>query len=247
MAFKVHTREAFDLIETAHGSVDALVVAWEAEAERGRPGFGKPRSRAAIYKWLKSGFPLQPDAVLAFCALLNVDPLTIMDLEASDVFRTFSRLRLSFQLGGGIRAPFKAISRLFYPGPNWPDEQLARVYYGRSWYTAEFKHDALAITMEYALVDILPVGSAPMTVYVAYRRTGAADKMWRPYGAVIRRGGTISLISESGHFAQKPGQTFSFDTYFGPGPAQFKLASLHDFSFRIDVPTRTMNPLRFVG
>ena len=130
---------------------------------------------------------------------------------------------------------------------------IARTLYGRDWTTVEYRHDPALVSNVFACFSFKPEAStgkcSPWVVHFAYRRAGARDGMWRPYGSVIRIGRTVSLISESGDLQEKTfdatASQVAVETYFGPGAAEFRVASLHKFELKVAAPSHDSGRLRF--
>lgn len=243
------------LITQRFGSVDALVVEWEERMASDRRRTGRARDRSTVYRWIERGLPSKRDDVFDFASLLDVDPVGILDLEAIHEERIFEKERRLFQRGQERLARLSALWPIYVPGPAWPDEEIAQTYYGRPWFVQEFEHDPAKISDVYAAVYLsVPAHgdpSTPRTYHFAYRRTGARDGMWRPYGTVIGLQNEVCLLSESGDYQRlrdtRSSWTVVAETYFGPGPAEFRIASLHDFDMLASSPSREKSCVRFVG
>ena len=73
--------------------------------------------------------------------------------------------------------------------------------------------------------------------------------MWRPYGAVVGFENEVLLFSESGDRRQVQAdgspKTVAVETYFGEGPAEFRIASLHDFDLTLEAPSKEKSAVRF--
>lgn len=253
MALRISRDTTLDLIEQKFGSVDNLVVEWEERVRTGKIKNVRSRNRSTIYRWLDKGLPSGKDTVFGFCGVLDVDPISILDLERSGLLKNFGKVRRAFQLGLTSTSPFRALWEMFSPGPNWPSDSIANSYYGRSWHIEEFEHDASNVKNEYALLEMVLTDKVacyqPVAFHVAYRRKSARDKMWRPYGSVIRLAGVIRLISESGDFQERQNKCTNdrvrVETYFGPGAVEFRIVSLHEFDLSIVFPSEACNVVRF--
>ena len=73
--------------------------------------------------------------------------------------------------------------------------------------------------------------------------------MWRPYGFVLREGGRIALFQVRGATAfseiRPDAGAFVVETWFGPGAADFRVASLHAFDLALDAES-SLPSVRFV-
>jgi hypothetical protein len=255
MAVPIRTALVRDLISQRFGSVDSLVVEWEERVRSGRQAFGKARNRGTVYRWLDEGLPHRKDDILGFAGLLDVDPIALLDLSEDFLRRTYGRERRLFQLGALGRSRLAAFWALYIPGNGWPDNGLAQSVYGRDWTVRDQSHpadDLCNVYSSFVCQPHLPAGTtAPWVVHFAYRRAGARDGMWRPYGTAVRQADGALLVSENGDFATEPLPTpdspVRVETHFGPGPAEFRLASLHPFDLIVTTPSPGGHSLRFVA
>lgn len=244
-----------ELIDQRFGSVDDLVVEWEARVASRIQRVGRPRDRSTIYRWIEKGLPTRRNDIFGFAGVLDVDPVAMLDIDIAYIERVFPRERRLFQLGYANQSPLSPFWPIFVPGPAWPDEEIAQNYYGRSWCTKEFVHDLSQTTDDYAAVYLQTMVETdlgePRTYHFAYRRHGARDKMWRPYGTVVGYRNKVRLVSESGDFQEVSDDRSSTlvvaETHFGKGPAEFRIASLHEFELRFEVPSRETNCVQFLA
>ena len=255
MAIPLDKELVHALVKQRFGSIDALVVEWEERVASGTQKTGRARDRASIYRWLQRGLPSSRDDVLGLCGVLDVDPIGILGIDGSYVAKHFAQERWLFQRGSEKRSLLAPFWPIYMPGPAWPNDEVAMNFYGRSWFVRDFAHEPTRVANVYAAVHLLSVDRdmplVPKTYHFAYRRTGARDGMWRPYGTVIGYRRQICLISESGDFQrvsdERSNEIVVTETYFGAGPAEFRVASLHDFDIRVDAPSQMKAPVRFVA
>lgn len=242
-----------ELVVLRYGSIDGLVVEWEERVRTRRQQGGRARNRGTIYRWLQEGFPTKKEDVLGFAALLDVDPVALLQIDDEFVRLHFGRERRLFQLGALSRSRLGVLWALYMPGASWPDSSIARSYYGRDWTRCEYIHPAEEIKNTFACFNLNPMkqdtSNAPWVAHFSYRRISARDGMWRPYGTVIRIGRNLQLISESGDtreitLSACPSQV-PVETYFGPGAVEFRVASIHHFDMTVTVPSRNPQHLRF--
>ncbi|MFT6435121.1 MAG: hypothetical protein ACJAVI_003172 [Candidatus Azotimanducaceae bacterium] len=233
-------------------AIDGLVGDWAARFEQD-PNFARPRTRSAIYAWLNNGAPSETDAVLGLAAILDTDLLTIFDFERNGYFNDFSSLReqIYFYIVGGGK--FQSILDLMAPRRVWPNDGLARRFYGRPWILEEFEHRADGKINEYADIQIdFPDSTrfSPRCIHIAYRRAKSRDKLWRYYGTVQKFRGKTRLFSESGAYVEQvepepTDQGFVFKTYYGATPVEFRVASLHEFEIRRKFPSDSKTKFLF--
>lgn len=253
MSIPLRTEMIRDLIARRFGSVDDLVVEWEERIRSGRQRKGKARNRGTVYRWLDEGMPTRKDDILGFAALLDVDPVALLRIDEEFIRQHYGRERRLFQLGALGRSRLAAVWAIYLPGGSWPDPSIARAFYGYDWTTRDFRHDPKVVSNAYACFSFTPTATerpaVPWVVHFAYRRMGARDGMWRPYGTVILTGRAIMLISENGDLQEKhvigTAPSISVETHFGPGGAEFRVASLHAFEVTVTVPSRETECVRF--
>lgn len=238
--------DTLDLITRRFGSVAEFARAWAAADEK------TAKDRTSIYRYLDKGISSATMAIYEMCGELDVDPVALLDLERGKMLSDFERLRLSFYYGGPAIKKLKPLVPMFMPGPEWPSDEIPIKYYGRPWCVSRFTHDAKGETGKYALVKINKSSEVedyvPLAFHFAYRRLGATDRSWRPYGSLIHLAPTTTLISEAGDFQQAQESlvgSVHAETHFGDGPAEFKLVSLHEFRVEIEFPSRAEMTVRF--
>ena len=229
------------LTDTCHGDIDGLVASWEHLAET-RKGFPSARQKSTIYRWFKEGLPSRGEEVVAFCALFDVDPLTLFDYRRNGYFSNFAKIRLYLQRGLAAAGVLSPLYHMYRPGPYWPANDMARRCYGRDWFGQEFDNGDKWRTSDYVLVETRfrePTLDHPRAVHIAYRRRNSPDTMWRFYGTVIAVGDRIELYSEGGAFqemSRTESQAIPFRTYFGGRPVEWRVASLHPFDLSTQFP-----------
>jgi hypothetical protein len=248
----IHLRvdQAQLLIENLYADIDGFVSAWEHLSET-RKGFPAPRQKSTIYRWFKEGLPSRGDEIVAFCALVDVDPLTLFDYRRNGYFSNFAKLRMYLQRGLAAAGVFSPLYRMYRPGPYWPANDMARRCYGRDWFGVEFDNGDNWRTTEYVQVKATfsdATHSHPRAVHIAYRRRNSPDTMWRFYGTVIAVGERIELYSEGGAFREMPraeSQAIPFRTYFGGRPVEWRVASLHPFDLTTRFPCQDESIVSF--
>ena len=242
------------LIEIQYGSVDELAAAWSARYDADPHSVIRPRDRSTIYKWLEAGLPTKKDVIYGFCALLDVDPIGIIESSRAFIEKNFAKERRAFQMSDKedtILAPFRVV---YLPGWRWPNMAIAKRRYAREWCVANFVHQADDITNVYAALSLRTVAELPeyhpRVFHFAYQQKHAIDRLWRPYGVIIGIGDRVRLIAESGNWQEASSaefrQTAIVETFFGPRPTLFRIASIHDFTYEIEAPTSAEGVVRFL-
>ena len=239
------------LIERKFENVDGLVDEWDRHvADTIRfPGFPAKRERAAIYHWLKNGVPTRGDGkeqIFALCGLLDIDPMAVVDYDKNRFFKNFTAIRMSLyrmaekSVGRGM-SNFAPLIDMFMPGPIWPNVELAKKFYLREWFGYEFDNRGHEKGADYGLIKVKFTQNdtmAPRSVHIAYRRKQSNDKMWRYYGVVNRISKHLELYTEGGDHDDMnclvSGEIW-FRTSFGHRPVEFRLVSLHDFTYTTEI------------
>jgi hypothetical protein len=251
MSIPIKEEVARSLIRRRFGSVDDAVVEWEHRVSQNMQRNGKNRDRATIYRWLANGLPSQADDIFGFAALLDVDPIALINIDQEYIHEQFGRERRWFRLNRPKKTEMRALWSIYIADAGWPNQPLAETYYARRWCVSDFANDPAQIANVYAAVILThteePGLELPRTYHFAYRRVGVSDRMWRPYGTVIAYGSEIVRITESGGYqgATRTGPPVRVETYFGPGPVEFRVASLHDFELALEVPSTGRPCVRF--
>lgn len=251
------------LISDRWDRVDELEKGWSERVKAGLQKVGSPRDRGTIYRWLSRGLPNKRDEIFGLAAALGVDPVVMLDIESNE-FQKLLKLEWMFFLANmESRGRMSALWPLIRPSAHWPSLSISHDYYSCNWTTIEFRHSAQEIHSVYAQLRLRcdpdeDEETSHRVYYVAYRRLGARDDLWRPFGIVRKRGLEAMCLGHNGDMMERPDgrpayvkvdETGAVDveTFFGPGPADFKVVCLHPFTLELRVPSRAKSPLRFSG
>lgn len=230
-----------------YGGVNGFLEAWrdgELHARR-----DEAPSRATLYDWIANGLPRDESKQLALFSAIAQDPTSIIDWQRSGLFENFSCLRLQFIAGKS--GSFSALFRLFQPSSDWPHQPIALSLFNKPWATFQFSNDALTVKNVYTCISLKLIEESqirPSSVHIAYRTMTNADGLWRPYGTVIRRSDADYLFHENGNrqsASYRKGDAIRFETFLGPSPVEFRIASLSDFKAEHSVQDQAV--LRFHG
>lgn len=244
-------------------SVDELQNGWAERVAIRLQKVGSPRDRGTIYRWLARGLPNKRDEIFGLSAALGIDPLVMLDIENS-AFQKLLKLEWIFFLANmEHRGRMSALWPLVRPSAHWPNLSISHDYYSCNWTTIEFQHPATSPCNVYAQIRLLGDPDEDQRTdhriyYFAYRRLGARDGLWRPYGIVRKRGLEAICLGHNGDMMEQPdgqpkviklddGGAVDVETFFGQGPTDFKVACIHPFTLECIVPSRAGICLRFSG
>lgn len=249
MSVQIDTALVQNLINQKYGTVPKLVEEWDMRVAEKIQSVGKSRDISNVRRWLRDKFPKQEDAVFGFAAVLDIDPLALVDLNVELVGKQLNLTRRLFQDGfydGVTLPPFWALYKAI---DGWPNNNFANSYYNRSWSTVEFTHNPPANVGTYAAALLQPTTKKlmPTVFHFAFRRLNVPDKRWRPYGAVVAYENCIKLVSGSGDLQvrDRRNHLVPVETQFGAGHAEFRIASIHKFDFELEIPSKQIEPVRF--
>lgn len=264
---KLHFRQdAISLVlADRHDTLEGVANGWAAIVEERPKDFPPAPSRSTIHDWVKNGFPsikresakgktnLRYFQALAFCGLLDVDPLAIFDLERNRFASRFAAIRRAIYFGPGALGAYSPLFELYQPNIEWPSDQLAEQFWGRHWFNFTFSNEHEFQSQDYALIKVRFAEEGtrlPRAVHMAYRRWDSrdTDPMWRFYGSVIGVEDRLELINEGGrHEISRKAKDcdIQFRTYFGGRKVEFKIASLHSFENDIEFPCNDMSIIGF--
>lgn len=263
MAVPIASQFCRDLVKQRWGSVDQMALGWRESIAEGQMAESEAKDRASIYRWLARGLPNKAGDIFGFCAMLDVDPLVLVDIESQDFRDAIPRERALFLANLSALSRISSLWPLVKPAVHWPDAAISNDYYRRTWSTFRFDHKAdthanCAAHIRLRLVDGEAEEYAHRVFYFAWRRQGSPDQHWRPYGILRKRGRDTMIATEAGDMNigedNRPGTSrvgpngeIDVETWFGPNPAEFKIACLHPFTAQVTAPSRARNALTFPG
>ena len=200
------------------------------------PENSSPPDRTTLWRWLK-GKPLgSAEKMLGLAVALDVDPFALIQTTKRDFALLCNRLAQSISKSGDdpLGPEQKWILDFIAPRKDWPPD-LPK-YFRREWSIAPFQHNADKGRNYYQKLAITAAPrkcAEPQIWHFAFRDPAAILPVWNPYGVLERTADHISLYHIRGHSASVaiPSDTVTFlvETWFGPRPAQFRVASLHPF------------------
>lgn len=215
-----------------------------------------PPHRSTVNRWTRGLMPRTADDLMRLCGILDVDPMCLLKLPDDDPDATMESLATTYLHGRWEPPALKFLEEFLGRRAQWPPPGLAQRYFARKWCHREFAHEATTRTNHYATISITPSGRArcggPFVYHVAFRHATLFGKRWLQYGVVLRYGNRISLRHINGHTdmydAEEVQSPTRIETWFGPSPAVFRVASLHPFDLAVNETGASSLPtVRFPG
>lgn len=216
------------------GHVNDLLTAWDSFKNVGR----RTPDRATIFRWLSGSLPRHREDFLSLCGLLDVDPMAILSLPPGEEAAALQHISRSFWLNRWTQPALGFLSEFYGHHSDWPPAPLAKRYFCRPWHIEEFAHPATGNVNYYAALNL---SASPFVrgqaFHFAYSEPAVALKRWIQYGFVERRERRVRLLSISGRTGQyeaaTEGEPCLVETWFGPSPCLFRVASLHPFALEV--------------
>lgn len=207
---------------------------WPIESE--------PVNRSTIFRWLQGGKAPRPELFYALAGTLDVDPFALLNPAPATTFSSICQAVGDTLWSRGQPKGLKKwlfLSDLAEGGREWPSRDLASTYFKRQWCCREFAHDPAHRANYYARFRIearAPAGDGDPLLdkvwHFAFR--DARRRNWRPYGCIRGREGRLELYgyggTVDGSAREESVGAFIAETWFGPGKADFRIASLHGFT-----------------
>lgn len=210
--------------------------------------------RKTILRWAQAAknLPKSPQRLLALGQALDIDPFLLLHID-SDIIESVCALASWNMTWGSVHKALAFMNGLFALTPEyWPPQEIAD-YFDDHWYLLDFVHDP-SIKRNYykrfqiqaeifyqgdGQIDQKETHRNPQAWYLAYRdislRSGVpeAKTYWRPFGILKLEQEQIELLHLTG-LIQKPEHKadqgrFIFETFYGQGAHEFRVASLHPF------------------
>jgi hypothetical protein len=167
-------------------------------------------------------------------ALLDVDPFCLLSFGSTPAQQGIETLLSWAQHGRWERFGF--FQDFFGRQAHWPPAWIAVPYTGKKWHLAHLQHKPEVRANYYPAICLTGLRrhkELPQTYHFAYRNPGVFAGRWLQYGFVVQHGCDVRLLHINGqtdaYSEQELTQEARIETYFGPGPAEFQIASLHNF------------------
>lgn len=237
----------------ARGGVEALLGYWSSNA----PVDEAPPDRATLFRWIRGErLPKNSEAFLRLAGILDVDPFALIAVPAGDVLAAAEDVLRIVQHAAAAPPWLHFVHGFFGRQKGWPPAELASVYFRRPWHIQEISHDPTVRSNYYATVllrrSLSPPDQRPQMLHFAFKHPSLFHARWLEYGLVRVYGASVALHHINGYTDRlelaAPDEPVRVETWFGPGPALFRVASLHPFEVGIAAPEdAAARALRFPG
>jgi hypothetical protein len=205
-------------------------------------------NRSTIYRWRQGRWPGSKTELVRLSSLLDIDPLCLLDINEDNAPEAMAVLYQSYQSKRWAPQALSLLSDFVGHKQDWPPKYVSEEYYGRDWSIREFEHDLTLGKNFYPLIQIAGSPTVyenrPQVFHFAYRHNALFGLQWVQYGYVLRYGKDCRLISINGHIESAQALAPEFptlvETFFGPSPTIFRIASLHEFTVEI-IAERAVN------
>jgi len=218
------------------GALQAIIQAW--------PIHPSP-SRQELWRWLNGEVPRIPipsTKILPLAGALDIDPFALFETTPRAYATLCTALMQDVASGksGQLVRSLQWAHDLIVPNLDWPPSSITKMYFGgRRWKIRDFSHAATGERNYFQRFRI--VGDRdledPQVWHFAFLNVNAKRPLWTPYGFVVKESGRIRLYQSRGHTDEVEGlietKSFAVETWFGMGPAEFRVASLHPFTLSL--------------
>ncbi|MGQ0700459.1 MAG: hypothetical protein ACT4PZ_19745 [Panacagrimonas sp.] len=227
------------------GGADDFTSHWDADGSL---------APSTVWRWTQGQVPRTGDDLLKLSALLDLDPFCLLTCEPGREREMIEALLSRAERGQWDR--FRFFAEFFGRQRKWPPEQIAQAYPDARWHTAEFRHDAEGRSNYYPLFRLSPdrrrrIDLFPQVYHFAFRNPASFAGRWLGYGMVVHHGLAVRLRHIDGqahaYTAANTNEPARVETFFGPGPGEFRIASLHPFRGEIEHEPEPSLCVRFRG
>lgn len=203
---------------------------------------GNPPSLSSINRWKAGHMPQSSDDLWRLARMLDVDPTGLIEIEALQMDDIDQFIRTVQLDQWRSHAPLMFLKSFLGRQAVWPPVEYLNKYFDKKrWHSVDFKHDIANGSGFYQQIEIACQSSARhnavRTYHVAYRQEFLFAGRWLQYGVLIRTPDKVQLVHINGdkqsYVPESNMAPTRFETYFGPGSAIFRVASLHEFDLAL--------------
>jgi hypothetical protein len=197
---------------------------------------GAGKDPVTIWRWINRGqMPKSEAEFLKLSGLLDVDPFSLVTVDGPALDSVIDDLLAAARRNRWGK--FRFFGDFFGRQRAWPPRALAQEHFKREWSMRDFEHTSADHRNYYQAVRLIAAPSwkpcFPQVFHFAFRQSDRFAGQWLAYGFVVVRNRLVRLQHING-FRQElelaPGEPVCVSTFFGPDPAHFRVASLHEFT-----------------
>jgi transcriptional regulator with XRE-family HTH domain len=235
-----------------YGGVSGILDAWTATSSDPDDTIDK----ATVHRWLTGQMPKSQERLMRLAAALDVDPLALLTITGEDIDTAVDSLLDIVQNNSSKPAPLQLLRGFLGRLKSWPPDELVLPYFKKPWFIREFTHDPHIDANFYQLMEISSLEPKaptcrPQVFHFAFQNPGGFAARWLEYGMVVRGGRQADLWHINGYrqstiYTDRVTPTH-VETWCGPGPAIFRVASLHAFELTTAANPPGEGVLRFPG
>jgi len=214
---------------------------------QGFPGFSRqwPLStsvpnRTTVWRWLSGKSPIAPELVLALAGTFDLDPFALFEITPKAYAALCRALVRSIGTthSNPLTQDLQWLAAFVVPSEDWPNSEISSRFFKRTWTVVPFCHTAKVgrnYFQRFSVTAPPRTFGEPQVWHFAFRDQSPLSRLWIPYGFVERQLSEIALFHyhPRGHSMtlRIPANTttFAVETWCGLGPADFRVASLHEF------------------
>lgn len=256
MAVGLNSSLVTELIDACDG-VTALLRKWEnTYGAEGTP------DRQTLYNWRDGHLPSSSVRLIRLAHLLDVDPFCLLAPLDGTAAEAIGDIFNTYQVDLAKESGLNFLGSFFGWKASWPPNEFQIHPRNRpsqrqdfTWHTAEFAHDPAIRAGYYPTIeltsDVTTLAGRPQTFHFAYSGKAALRSRWLQYGFVVRHRRDVTLMHIHGYIDKCTTETDAaptlVETWFGPGPAVFRVVSRHPFSHKVGEDHDGEQRVRFPG
>lgn len=215
--------------------------------------------RSTVARWLLSDgshFPRDEERILALAGALDVDPTSLWTFNAETFPVLWPKIAKAARTGSwsDLLTSLSFMRHFTEPAEEWPPRGLADRFFGREWMVREFAHDPRSKNNFYQSLVVRSETVSedrPHVCHFAFRPHDRRPRGWKPFGFTRHEATRVTLFSDFGIAEERPcvsrAKEICVKTWFGPGPALFRVASLHPFALYVGEPSDVDMPTVHFG
>jgi len=197
-------------------------------------------NRVTVWRWLNGKSQVAPGLVMPIAGAFDLDPCALFEITPRAYESLCRALVRSIDTNHThpVKRELQWLASFVVPREDWPCNDIPSRYFKKPWTVHGFRHTAKHARNFFQKLSVTAPPRAcgePQVWHFAFRDQTSSSSLWIPYGFVERTSQKIELFHyhARGHSVtvkiEPDACTFVVETWFGPGPAEFRVASLHEF------------------